>query len=73
MLALGVVDGRNTKLETAERLFPLLDRVLPRLQGPVTLGPSCGLEFLPRGRARAKLETLVRLARDYAGRAGRTA
>ena len=73
MLALGAVDGRNTKLETAETLFRVLDRVLPHVRGPVALGPSCGLEFLPRARARAKLETLVRLARAYTDRAGRTA
>jgi 5-methyltetrahydropteroyltriglutamate--homocysteine methyltransferase len=71
-LVLGVVDGRNTKLESRETLFPVLDRALPHVRGPVGLGPSCGLEFLPRDRARAKLETLVRLAREYAGRGGTT-
>jgi 5-methyltetrahydropteroyltriglutamate--homocysteine methyltransferase len=70
-LVLGLIDARNTKLETAATLFPVLDRVLPRLQGPVGLAPSCGLEFLPRDRARAKLETMARLAREYGGR-GRT-
>ncbi len=69
-LALGVVDGRNTKLETAAVVYPVLDRVLPRCAGPLYLAPSCGLEFLPRDRARAKLETLARLAREYAGRTG---
>jgi 5-methyltetrahydropteroyltriglutamate--homocysteine methyltransferase len=66
-LGLGLVDGRNTKLETAEQVYPVLDRVLPRLGDTVYLNPSCGLEFLPRDRARAKLETLGRLARAYAG------
>lgn len=70
MLTLGLVDGRNTKLETAEALFPVLDRVLPRLRGPVSVGPSCGLEFLPRARARAKLETMVALVRRYTGSGG---
>jgi 5-methyltetrahydropteroyltriglutamate--homocysteine methyltransferase len=70
-LVLGLIDARNTKLETAETLFPILDRVVPRLRGPVGLAPSCGLELLPRDRARAKLETMVRLARAYA-RQGRT-
>jgi 5-methyltetrahydropteroyltriglutamate--homocysteine methyltransferase len=68
VLGLGLVDGRNTKLETAETVYPVLDRVLPRLGETVYLNPSCGLEFLPRARARAKLETLARLARGYAGR-----
>lgn len=69
-LGLGLIDGRNTKLETRDTVFPILDRVWPRLQGTVYLNPSCGLEFLPRDRARAKLETMVRLAREYAGARG---
>jgi 5-methyltetrahydropteroyltriglutamate--homocysteine methyltransferase len=66
-LGLGLIDGRNTKLETAERLYPVLDHVGRRLDGSAYLNPSSGLEFLPRARARAKLETMVRLAREYAG------
>jgi 5-methyltetrahydropteroyltriglutamate--homocysteine methyltransferase len=72
VLALGLIDGRNTKLETREVVHPVLDQVLPRLGDTAYLNPSCGLEFLPRERARAKLETMVRLARDHAG-AGRSA
>lgn len=67
MLGLGLIDGRNTKLETPESVYPVLDQVLPRLGETVYLGPSCGLELLPRDRARLKLETMVRLARAYAG------
>lgn len=66
-LALGLIDARNTKLETEERVFPILDSVLPRLTGPAYLTPSCGLEFLPRERARAKLLTLRRLRDTYLG------
>jgi 5-methyltetrahydropteroyltriglutamate--homocysteine methyltransferase len=66
-LGLGVIDGRNTRLETAETVYPVLDRVLPRLGDAVYLGPSCGLEFLPRDRARAKLERLARMTRRYRG------
>jgi 5-methyltetrahydropteroyltriglutamate--homocysteine methyltransferase len=65
-LGLGLVDGRNTKLETREGLFPILDRILPRAGESAYLGPSCGLEFLPRDRARQKLETMTALAREYA-------
>ena len=72
VLGLGLIDGRNTKLETREALYPVLDRVLPRLGESAYLGSSCGLEFLPRDRARAKLETMVRLAREYAGIGGST-
>lgn len=68
LLALGIIDARNTKLETAEGVFPILDTVLPALgSGPVYLMPSCGLEFLPRERARQKLETMKRLRDTYLG------
>ena len=70
-LVLGVVDGRNTKLETRDALLRTLDRALPGLRGPVGVGPSCGLELLPRDRARAKLENMVAIAREHAGRDGR--
>lgn len=67
-LALGLIDARNTKLETPERVFPILDTVLPALKtGPAYLTPSCGLEFLPRDRARRKLETMKRLRDSYLG------
>jgi 5-methyltetrahydropteroyltriglutamate--homocysteine methyltransferase len=72
MLVLGLIDGRNTKLETRDALFRVLDRALPGLRGPVGLGPSCGLELLPRARAEAKLKNMVALAREYVGRNGRT-
>jgi 5-methyltetrahydropteroyltriglutamate--homocysteine methyltransferase len=71
-LVLGVVDGRNTKLETRDGIFRTLDRALKGVRGPTGIGPSCGLELLPRARARAKLENMVAIARDYAGRDGRT-
>ena len=67
-LGLGLVDGRNTKLEARDAVFPILDAVLPRAGATAYLSPSCGLEYLPRERARQKLETMVRLAREHAGR-----
>lgn len=67
-LALGVIDARNTKLETAAEVFPILDAVLPALKArQAYLTPSCGLEFLPRDRARQKLETMRRLRDAYLG------
>jgi len=71
-LVLGVIDGRNTKLETRDAVFRILDRALSGVRGPVGLGPSCGLEFLPRARARAKFENMVAIAREHAGRDGRS-
>lgn len=67
-LGLGLIDGRNTRLETPETVFPILDQVLPKLPaGRGYLSPSCGLEFLPRDRAKAKLETMRRLRDAYLG------
>ena len=70
-LALGLIDGRNTKLETAAAALPHPRPRAARGSGETAyLNPSCGLEFLPRDRARAKLETMARLWREYAGRKG---
>lgn len=58
-LQAGIVDARNTKLEEEESLITeirdLVDLVgLQRLR----VSPSCGLEYLPREKARAKLARL---------------
>lgn len=65
-LALGLFDGRNTRLERQEEIFPLLDRILPSLAADrVHLCPSSGLEYLPRDRARAKLHTMKTIRDAY--------
>ena len=66
-LVLGLVDGRNTKIESRDAISRVLDRVLPKLRAPVGLGSASGLELLPRDRARAKLENMVAIAREYTG------
>lgn len=63
-LGFGVVDARNTRLETVEEILRALDRlsrVVPLER--VDLGPSAGLEFLPRRAAKAKLVRLVEAKR----------
>ena len=67
-LCLGLVDARNTRLETEEQVFRVLDMVLPKIRGIVHMGPSCGLEFLPRDRAYAKLQNLKALRDAYVAR-----
>ena len=58
-LALGLVDGRNTRLEDPQALAHQVDRILLRVKGEFCyLNPSCGLEYLPRDRAQAKLKLL---------------
>ena len=69
-LALGLVDGRNTKLEDAGAVAKQLERIAgaPGLR-QVYLTPSCGLEYLPRNRAQAKLRHLATIQRTFSGSA----
>jgi 5-methyltetrahydropteroyltriglutamate--homocysteine methyltransferase len=68
-LALGLVDGRNTKLEQPADVAREIARMLPRIAGErAWIGPSCGLEYLPRDRARAKLELLGTIRSAVEGR-----
>jgi len=71
-LLLGILDGRNTRLEDSGEVYertlrPILERLrAARGQvGEVHLVPNHGLEFLPRETARAKLVALAAL-RDRA-------
>lgn len=66
-LQAGIVDARNTKLESIDELT----REIEELAGIVgssclSVSPSAGLEFLPRDRAQAKLERLAEAARRVA-------
>jgi 5-methyltetrahydropteroyltriglutamate--homocysteine methyltransferase len=68
-LALGLVDGRNTKLERPADVAPVVTRLLPRITGErAWIGPSCGLEYLPRDRAQAKLALLKEIRKAVEGR-----
>ena len=60
MLGAGIVDARNTRLEPVDEIVSAIKRIgqgvsLDRLH----VNPSCGLDFLPRPSARAKLARLV--------------
>lgn len=58
-LALGLIDARNTKLEDPATVARQVEKMLPKIAGGTAyLGPSAGLEYLPRDRAYAKLELL---------------
>ena len=60
----GVVDARNTKLEDPHELADEMFGLTERLGADrVRFAPSCGLEFLPREKARAKLAHLAQAAR----------
>jgi 5-methyltetrahydropteroyltriglutamate--homocysteine methyltransferase len=66
-LQAGIVDARNTMLEPAEELGETIE-ALAELVGLENLwvAPSAGLEFLPREKARSKLERLAQVAKKGA-------
>jgi 5-methyltetrahydropteroyltriglutamate--homocysteine methyltransferase len=67
-LALGLVDARNTKLEDPAQVARLIEKMLPKIAGgSAWLGPSAGLEYLPRDRAYAKLELLGKIRAEVQG------
>ncbi|HXG42217.1 MAG TPA: methylcobamide--CoM methyltransferase [Dehalococcoidia bacterium] len=63
-LGAGIVDGRNTRLESVEEIVASV-RHLTRIVPPdrLYLNPSCGLEYLPREVAQDKLRRLAEGAR----------
>ena len=67
-LGLGLVNGRNTKLESAAEVARVVERLLPKIKGErAYLEPSSGLEYLPRERAAAKLELLGKIRKEVMG------
>jgi 5-methyltetrahydropteroyltriglutamate--homocysteine methyltransferase len=69
-LALGIVDGRASRVEEDEATISLLERLLHRYPHDVVhLQPSCGLADLSRAVARSKLQLLARVRDRVAPRA----
>ncbi len=67
-LGLGLVDGRNTRLEVPESIVRMIERIAPSLRsGRAYLTTSCGLEYLPRDRARLKLKHLTMIRKAFLG------
>jgi 5-methyltetrahydropteroyltriglutamate--homocysteine methyltransferase len=61
----GVLDARNTKLEGSEDLRRTIERLLGSVDVEnLWLSPSAGLEFLPREKARAKLQRVGEVAKE---------
>ena len=65
-VGLGLIDGRNTKLEAHKDVLEKLERILPALGSErVYLNTSCGLgDFLPREMAFKKLQSVAAIARE---------
>jgi 5-methyltetrahydropteroyltriglutamate--homocysteine methyltransferase len=69
-LALGLVDGRNTRLENPPTVAGQLEKIGHRLgSARAWLSPSCGFEYLPRDRAQLKLKHLRTIRREFLGSA----
>jgi 5-methyltetrahydropteroyltriglutamate--homocysteine methyltransferase len=55
----GLLDARNTKLESVDDLTATIERIVQEFGADrVYVSPSAGLEYLPREKARAKLQRL---------------
>lgn len=64
-LQAGVVDARNTKLGSPDALKNQIEDLISEVDPErLFVAPSAGLEFLPREKARAKLELLARAAKE---------
>ena len=63
-LGLGLIDGRNTRLEGESEVLDVLRKILPNVGSRhIYLNPSCGLDYLPREIAFKKLKNMVEIAR----------
>lgn len=63
-LGVGLIDGRNTRLEKENEVIDVLKLILPAVKSErVYLNPSCGLgDYLPRVIAFKKLQNMVSIA-----------
>jgi 5-methyltetrahydropteroyltriglutamate--homocysteine methyltransferase len=60
----GIVDARNTKLEDESALEGTIEELMAVVGSErLSVSPSAGLEFLPREKARAKLQRLASVAK----------
>ncbi len=69
-LGFGILDGRNTRLEDQASVVRQLERMLTHVKPECNyLTTSCGLEYLPRDRARLKLRHLTSIKKSLLGEA----
>jgi len=67
-LGLGVVDARNTRLETPGMVGEAIKRASESVPAErIYVNPSCGLEYVPRETAFEKLKVLAHGAREAEG------
>lgn len=59
-LGLGIIDARNTRLESVEQIVSAVRRASAIVPSDrIYVNPSCGLEYVPREVAQAKLARMV--------------
>jgi 5-methyltetrahydropteroyltriglutamate--homocysteine methyltransferase len=67
-IGLGIIDGRNTKMEDTGELAKRAEYLISRTgSNKVYITSSCGLEFLPRDRAFAKLKLAANVVSKLKG------
>lgn len=67
-IGLGIINGRNTKMEKPEKVIKEAENILKVVRSKKAyLTTSCGLEFLPRGRAFDKLQLCAEVANRLKG------
>ncbi len=67
-VVLGIVDARNTRVETESEVVGLIEAALKRIPADyLWLAPTTGLEYLPHDVAVQKLKVLVAAARAMGG------
>lgn len=65
-LLAGIIDARNTKMETEEEIQEKLEELLQIVSAEdLSVSPNYGLEFLPRASAKKKLEHLSKVVRQF--------
>lgn len=68
IVVLGIVDARNTRVETERELVDLIEAALKRIPADyLWLAPTTGLEYLPHDVAVQKLKVLVAAAHATGG------
>jgi 5-methyltetrahydropteroyltriglutamate--homocysteine methyltransferase len=68
VVVLGVVDARNTRVETEREIVGLIEAALAHIPAEyLWLAPTTGLEYLPHDIAVQKLKALVEAAHATGG------
>jgi len=63
-IAFGVIDGRNTRVESAEAIAKIMEKPIKKIGfDNCHITSSCGLEYLPRQYAIKKLNVISRVAK----------